>query len=403
MFTLSILKILDNTLGRPLCFLCHLFTCPKKLSLERPNSVLIIKPTEEGTTIEAIPAIFKLKKLVGWENIFFLVLKSKGEILEATNLIKKENILSIDDSSFLRLIKSSIKITKVIHRLKLDACLDFEGLSNFSLVIAYLTKCPVRIGFYADRPRYKPRKRILTNKILYKPTLHISQQFLMLVGVLENLLSKDTVFEGKIPPLPKEFPSIEFGAKEESFKDISALLNITGQYRCLILVHPHPCDILSQRRWPLNNYANLIKSLLKATPSKIALIGTKEERAISDRIVSKVPAEDSLRIVSLVGKTSLRELLFLLKRADLLITSDSGPAHFAALFKTRTVVLFGPETPLIYAPVNPNALVIKSSLKCSPCFSAFNNRISSCKNNLCMQNISVDRVMEASLKLLRES
>ena len=44
----------------------------------------------------------------------------------------------------------------------------------------------------------------------------------------------------------------------------------------------------------------------------------------------------------------MRELLTLYTLADVLVTNDSGPAHFASLTPVHTVVLFGPETPLLF-------------------------------------------------------
>jgi ADP-heptose:LPS heptosyltransferase len=49
--------------------------------------------------------------------------------------------------------------------------------------------------------------------------------------------------------------------------------------------------------------------------------------------------------VVLAGKTSLKELCFLFKKVDLMVTCDSGPMHIAAAMGTPTVALFGPTDP----------------------------------------------------------
>ena len=48
---------------------------------------------------------------------------------------------------------------------------------------------------------------------------------------------------------------------------------------------------------------------------------------------------------SLPEKTTLRQLLVLYTRSEILVTNDSGPAHFASLTAIHVVTLFGPETP----------------------------------------------------------
>ena len=103
----------------------------------------------------------------------------------------------------------------------------------------------------------------------------------------------------------------------------------------------------------------------------------------------------------MAGKTTLRELLVLYCLADVLVTNDSGPAHFATLTSIRVITLFGPETPALFGARTPTARIIWKNLPCSPCVSAYNNRLSTCTNNLCMQEITVEEVFNAVLDALK--
>jgi ADP-heptose:LPS heptosyltransferase len=78
--------------------------------------------------------------------------------------------------------------------------------------------------------------------------------------------------------------------------------------------------------------------------------------------------------------------------SDVLVTNDSGPAHFAALTPVEVVTLFGPETPRLFGVMGPRSHVIWKQLPCSPCVSAYNGRLSPCRDNLCMQSIGIDEV-----------
>jgi ADP-heptose:LPS heptosyltransferase len=78
--------------------------------------------------------------------------------------------------------------------------------------------------------------------------------------------------------------------------------------------------------------------------------------------------------------------------AAAVLTNDSGPAHFATLADATVVALFGPETPFLYGPLGENAHALWAGLGCSPCVNAFNQRVSVCTNNVCMQHLSVDLV-----------
>jgi ADP-heptose:LPS heptosyltransferase len=60
----------------------------------------------------------------------------------------------------------------------------------------------------------------------------------------------------------------------------------------------------------------------------------------------------------------------------------------------RVVTLFGPETPALFSARSPNSTALWAGIACSPCVNAYNNRQSVCRNNLCMQAITVDDVFE---------
>jgi ADP-heptose:LPS heptosyltransferase len=98
----------------------------------------------------------------------------------------------------------------------------------------------------------------------------------------------------------------------------------------------------------------------------------------------------------------MRQLLVLYTLSDVLVTNDSGPAHFATLTEVDVVTLTGPETPKVFGVLGPRSHIIWLGLPCSPCVSAYNNRLSSCSNNLCMQGITVDRVYDTVRGLLEK-
>ena len=52
-------------------------------------------------------------------------------------------------------------------------------------------------------------------------------------------------------------------------------------------------------------------------------------------------------MIPLAGKTTLRQVLVLYARSEILVTNDSGPAHFASMTPIHVVTLFGPETPAL--------------------------------------------------------
>ena len=120
----------------------------------------------------------------------------------------------------------------------------------------------------------------------------------------------------------------------------------------------------------------------------------------AEPVADLVRSVGSDRCFSLAGKTTLRQLLVLYTLADLLVTNDSGPAHFATLTPIQVIALFGPETPARFGARSDRTRLLWKSLRCSPCVSAENNRFSPCDDNRCMQQISVDEVFEHVMEVL---
>jgi hypothetical protein len=67
----------------------------------------------------------------------------------------------------------------------------------------------------------------------------------------------------------------------------------------------------------------------------------------------------------------------------------------------RTIVLYGPETPLLYGALDPKSFSFFSNLACSPCLTAYNHRNSPCDgDNQCLKVIRPEDVIERALAML---
>jgi ADP-heptose:LPS heptosyltransferase len=151
------------------------------------------------------------------------------------------------------------------------------------------------------------------------------------------------------------------------------------------MVNPPPAPAL--------RHAELARQLLARYPEiLVVLTGSSEE---AEATLGLARAVDSERCISIAGQTTLRQLLVLYTLADVLVTNESGPAHFATLTPIRIVTLFGPETPELFAADTPRNRVLWATLPCSPCVNAYNNRQSPCRDNFCMQAISADEAFGA--------
>ncbi len=387
------LQLIDRWLGVPLCFL---LTAASKLT-GSPNAVpnvrriLFVKLAEQGSTVLAHPAIRRAVELVGRENVHFIVFDENRFILDALGLIPKENVITISFRSFPALLQSTLSAILKMRRMKFDAAIDMEFFARGSAAVAYLSGAKTRVGFHSYFGAGPYRGSLMTHRLLYNPYLHTSQIFQLMVEAL--LLKPQTLptFGQQPPPVEEELP--RFQATLEEIEAVRSIVRAsTGQQGLprLILLNPNASDLLPLRRWEPVRYVDLAKRLLAQFPEAyVGLTGAPNESPAIDRLAQEI---GSPRCVSFAGKTTLRQLLILYGLADILVTNDSGPAHFASLTPIHVVTLFGPETPRLFAARTPRNTPLWAGIACSPCVNAFNNRQTACTNNVCMQLITVEQV-----------
>jgi len=165
----------------------------------------------------------------------------------------------------------------------------------------------------------------------------------------------------------------------------------------IVLINPNASDMLPHRRWMPERFVNLIQRVLATNDDTLVLItGAPSERAEAEKLARQCGAD---RCIVFAGHSTLADLPVLYALAAVMVTNDSGPAHFAAASGLPTIVLFGPETPNLYLPLG-SSKAIYAGLACSPCVSASNHRKSACDDNVCMRAIGVEQVLAAVTEVL---
>jgi len=151
------------------------------------------------------------------------------------------------------------------------------------------------------------------------------------------------------------------------------------------------------KRWPLDKFIAAARDVQQRTRCTWLVFGGPAEAALADRIESAIPSPPSA-VWNLAGKTSLRELMALLRLCRVLLTNDTGPMHAAAALGTPVIVPFGSTSPELTGPGlpgDPRHRLLKSGAPCSPCF------LRECPIDFrCMNGITVERVVEAVLSAI---
>lgn len=389
----------DRWAGVPLCAALTLvravFEGRPRAGIVRPRSLLIVKLAEQGSTVLACQALKRAAEIVGRQNVHFIAFEDNRFILDVLEVVPKENVVTVSADGFIAFLRTMLGAIRRLRGLKLDAAIDLEFFSRGSAILSFLSGAKARVGFHSFFGAGPYRGNLMTHRLLYNPQLHASQVFLTLV---ESVLCDPSRLPTMDLPPPAEMSELPpFRVAPEERAEVEALLlRETGHAAPLFLLNPNASDLLPLRRWPTERYIELAQRILARFPEVFVIFtGSPAEAEATSQLVRRI---GSPRCFSLAGKTTLRHLLVLYTLSEVLITNDSGPAHFASLTPIQVITLFGPETPKLFAARGPRNTALWAGIPCSPCVNAYNNRQSPCQDNRCMQVITVEWVFEEACR-----
>ncbi len=371
--------------------------------LERSHAPIhrfcFFKLAEQGATVLAYDALVRAAEMVGRENVYFCVFAKNREILDLLEVIPPENVVTIRDNNLPAFASDTLRALWRLRRLRIDAAVDMELFARVTAMLCFLSGAKRRVGLHHFAMEGVHRGNLFTHRMHYNPYLHMRNLYDLEVRAVARDPEETPAGKMPMPELPPF--SFRFHPKDEETARVRSLLAergvAPGRVK-LVIMNPKCGDVVPIRKWPDERYAEVGRRLLAAHEDvAVVVTGLEDECDAVDELCRLM---ESARAVSLAGALTLRELIVLLSMGDVLFTSDSGPAHFAAMTDIDIVVMFGPETPRLYGPVSERTHVLYKALGCSPCVNALNHRESTCPDNQCMKLIEVDDALDAIRKCL---
>jgi heptosyltransferase-2 len=148
------------------------------------------------------------------------------------------------------------------------------------------------------------------------------------------------------------------------------------------------------KRWPPARVAQVIERLDRESPAACVLVGAAGDRDAGREIESALPA--GVRVVNLIGRTDLRQLIGVLARCAAFVSNDSGAMHVAGALGVPVTAMFGPTDERVTSPVGAHDVLVHHVF-CRPCM------LRDCPiDHRCMKGISADAVFAAVSARLRE-
>jgi len=149
----------------------------------------------------------------------------------------------------------------------------------------------------------------------------------------------------------------------------------------------------SAKRWLPERFAQTANRIVEQFGGRVVIVGALGEEALGEAIAKQMPGKP----VVLSGRTSIRELMAVIKRCRLFLTNDTGPMHIAAAFGVPIVAVFGPTDSTTTSPCGDDHQIVSQPVECSPCL------LRECPiDHRCMTGVTVEQVYQAAVRQLHD-
>ncbi|MEK6732934.1 MAG: lipopolysaccharide heptosyltransferase II [Candidatus Omnitrophota bacterium] len=245
---------------------------------------------------------------------------------------------------------------------------------SFSRTILLLfSKIPQRIGYGSKRAGFMLTKRVSSP---HKP-MHKVDYFLRLAEAA-GISAKNKNYEIAISS--KNMDDAENVLKDVGLEGRKFIaLNAGGNW--------------NPKRWPVSNFAELGEEIINKFKTPVVLTGADKDISLAEDIAGLMKHKPYI----LCGKTDLKTLGAIFKKAICAVSNDSGPMHLAAAVKAPLVAIFGPTSPELTGPYGDGIRkVLHKDIGCKiPCYDL------KCKDNRCIKAVTVEDVIEAINEIIK--
>jgi len=380
------LQAVDRRLGPLVSLLLRPLVFLRRRDRGDVRRVLMIKFWGLGSLQLATPAVLALRHQHPEASIHLLTLAGNRDLAEGLGVFDEIRCLDLRARGKRALIGRLVQMLRKLRRERYDRVYDFEFFTWFSALASLLSGAPRTFGFAAPAAR---RGGLHTDTVPFNRYWHVARNFRALAGGENGAkVSTDELSTFRVSPAHA--------------LELDALLGEDS--RTLVVMNPNAGDLAPERRWPVERFAAVAARLVREDGARVVVTGSPAERDKTAAVLCAAGPLPSGRLVDLGGALSIGALHALFQRADLVVSNDSGPMHLAAAQGVPTLGLFGPETPVMYAPLGARTRVHYAPPLCSPCINVHDAKVLSCIHGQpeCLMRIEVEQVLTSARGLLEE-
>jgi predicted lipopolysaccharide heptosyltransferase III len=298
--------------------------------------ILLLQLKRIGDLILTTPAIGALRKNYPDAHITLAVSNECAELLPAISNVERVLIAR-------RNLRDVALVSSVVGK-RFDYCIDFTR-NDRSAFLTLLSGARRRVASYRVREQSKTRARIYTDlvgvRVRDMHTIDYNLALLELLGV----------------HAPSSAPQLDLPrTAREKADSLRRDWKIARPYVIL-----HPGSARREKLWDAARWAEVVDHFRQNNEFQLVL--TSGPSADEQAHITAITKRIRHKISNLAGKTDLLTLAALIGRAQMLVTVDSAPVHFAAATHTPQVILFGPTNPFHWRPTDSPALILHGKSK----------------------------------------
>lgn len=351
------------------------------IQMKDPENILIFKINKLGDTVAFLPTLSAITQRYPNSQLTLICTSSVKELFDSNSHVS--HIITVEGKHDFTGILKWRTFLRLYYLLK-DKHYDVALCSYESFALIPLLTSVLGIKYRIGYEKYAKFSFLYNKKIAFKWDENVVKRDFHLY----EMLTGENVDGSEILRSPLSIPPSILSWGTRLLGEISP----SPDTRIIVV---QPGSSLENRRWPRDNFKNLIHCILaRNKDSVVVVIGTSQENELCNYL-----HEDAKeRIINLCGQLSLLQLAFLLKEAFLFIGHSSGPFHIAQAMGTSTVTLWGPSDFTWWGPFwdRNRHFAITKNLPCSPCEYLKNNQVDCpLKSNACLNNITVKEVFSA--------
>jgi len=285
-----------------------------------PGSICLLRLSALGDVTHVLPIVHTIRR--HWPNthLTWIIGETEARMLEG---LKDVEFIILEKKKGLR---GYSELRKRLSGRRFDVLLAMQ-LSLRANAIIPLVKAPVKVGYDWRRSR-DLHQLVINRRIPWHSGQHVLDIFFSFIEAL-GLHERELMWEIPIPDEAERY----------------ALEHLRGEQKTLVI---SPCSSHPLRNWESEHYADVADYAISHYGMRIILVGGSSalERRIGDEIKSAMRGS----VIDLIAKDTLKQLLAVLRRATIVLSPDSGPAHMANAVGTPVIALHAASNSLRSGP-----------------------------------------------------